>query len=641
MSQKKFGLDPGVRTYLFNVADLVAAAGEGGLENSETLVENALAEIAGQEVAVAMDSRAAPAFEKLVPLLRAPDVARVLRGLNTSPITVCAKGSGSKVVENLLARAEVDLTDEVFAEVSRMCDALAEESLADASCDANGTHVVRSLVQFCARGIVQQDPRRENLLYSFCAAIVAAMAGNLNEAATHKYAGPVLQVVCEALAANPPFFAAVVDRIFVAIDNAANFDAVSRHPVGSHLMETMLDFAPETTFSMMYTRWFRGHLIALGRDQLGNHTVQHLLSSKTCSPKIARLIIEELIPAVPEFFSRKDRVGIVMNMAECAAKHAICQTEICDALRRAVAAGANNKQQAPILSKKVKKQQRKMKEEQEVIEDLGPQGVPESVLKANEIVLEPEKEASSSEKFARGLLVSSSPSYLASRTAQALLNMPGGNAARVFGGSLSCLPPDFIERVCLDSSGSHIMEAFFVGRNVPGFAIKKMLESLTGKFVQLALSPVGSRVVEACYRKVDTKNKEMIAQELVKSEKELMRSRSGKFVLNTCKVQMYRERPAAWKKESDTAGKKRDAFSAALELGDKEEKVEEGKPTSFPAGSSEAKKYDNFLDTLGFSQAEKQDLSSALKGDDAEDEEKSDDMAMPAKKKKKAARSSD
>ena len=65
---------------------------------------------------------------------------------------------------------------------------------------------------------------------------------------------------------------------------------------------------------------------------------------------------------------------------------------------------------------------------------------------------------------------------------------------------------------------------------------------LQGYFVKLSKEKHGSRVVDCCWKHTELKDKQLIADELLKAEKELADNYYGKFVLRNCNIDYYKKK---------------------------------------------------------------------------------------------------
>ena len=630
-------VDAGIRDYLWEIAKLVDNAG-GEPADKDTLLGNVFEEISGQEVGVMLDPRCGPALEHFIPILSPELTARLLKAVVARAIDVCSDKCASRVLEKLLARVEALALahtagiEGILDDVTTLCGELEKESWADAICDPNGSHVVRTLIQLLAA-----DPRNARLrgtLHSTCAAIIAAIGENMSEAIVHAHANPVVQSIIEALSPNKPFVKLVVDRIVAAVEAENKGEGegegegekksesdkvvmISCNAVGSRLIEKILEFSSEDIFATLYTKWFRGTLESLARDRIGNHIVQKLLSSQYCQPPQAALIVTELLPAVDELVHSKGHEGVVMQMAEACATHEVCQKEFFEALHTALVGGEK------------KEEEEKEKEEKE-------EG----------------KEGKGSKNFALELLRFPRPNYIFSRIAQALLKMDK-SVARQFCEALCSLEHSFLVQMAQDSAGSRVIEAAIESTTLPVQNHAKLFETYKGSFAELAMSPGGSHVVEKFYFGSDMKNKEKIAQELLENEQRLAGDFNGKFVLRTCKVRLYREKKEIWKSGVKQGSKKREMFDEILKDGEGDAKGNakgKGKDKGKGKGDDDegkAKKaadkvsaplkddYEKFMEKLGFGSKKARSADSSNYKTKKEEKEKLEgggDVEMSAEK---------
>ena len=616
-------VDAGVRDYLWEIAKLVDNAG-GAPADKDMLLANTFEEFAGQEVKVMLDSRCGPALETFIPILNVELTNKLLTAVNTAAIDICADKSASRILEKLLTRvgehikARVPEADGLKDGLIALSDALEKESWADAICDPNGTHVTRTLIHTLA--VDPRDAKLRNALHSTCAGIISGIGDNMSEAIVHTYANPVLQAVVEALSMNKPFVKLVVDRIISAIEdeqsdnNNNNNDEESKeseinsknnkiiyiscHPIGSRLVETILENSSDSIYATLYTKWFRGILQELARDKIGNHIVQKLLSSQYCQAPQATMIVKEFLPTLKEFLKSRNNEGVVMQIADACVNHEVCQKEFYEALQNALCEEESD--------------EKPQKEEEEEEEE--------------------EKPVDKKEKknIALELLKSPNPNYIRSRIAQSLFKMDKF-VSRQFCEALFSLGSVFLVQLAEDKSGSRVVEAGIESRTLPIQNHLKIFEAYIGSFAQLAMSPCASHIVEKLYFAADMKNKEKIAQELMENEQKLAVDRIGKFILRTCKVRLYREKKEIWKSGVSKNTKKREMFDDILNDGEGDDakkkgdkkKAEEAKKSSDDKVSPHMKDdYESFMEKLGF-------------GSKKSKSEKSEEMVVEKKKTEK------
>ena len=60
--------------------------------------------------------------------------------------------------------------------------------------------------------------------------------------------------------------------------------------------------------------------------------------------------------------------------------------------------------------------------------------------------------------------------------------------------------------------------------------------------MKLSKEKHGSRVVDCCWKHTEVKDKQLIANELLKGEKELADNYYGKFVLRNCNIEYYKKK---------------------------------------------------------------------------------------------------
>ena len=542
-------------------------------KDQDSLVENTLSELRSKVVDVLLDGRVAPALERLFPLSTPVQLLALLSEIVVRAEDACASGSGSRAVESLLSRVSdiflemtsstTSVLESLSDSVKRLFTALEAISWFEASKDVNGSHVIRAIIQFLSK--LKSTPFFRGELQRVSANIVASYGDQIASIICHPYASPTLQSVLDALSPHPAFVGAVAEKIVDGLNASHSVETAVRDVVGSRLVEKVLDVAPNDVFAGLYTSWFRGRLSDLCKDRIGNHIVQKLLSSPRCAAPQASLVITEILPLVPELLSRSDRAGVVMQAAECASRLQVCEPEICSAVKSAVGGSS----------------------------------------------------------FAVGLLKSASPAYVASRTAQAMLRMKR-DVAKVFAGSLLALPKEFVVKLAMDNSGSHVIEAAISSSSLPVPMRQKVTLMLVGDLAEISMSAPGSRVVEKCYAVADIAGKEVIAGELAESEAKLKYDFNGRFVLRACKVELFREKKESWRSGAKKNAKRVEMFQDII--GDQDDSKAAGSSSleSTTEVADTLGDYEEFMQKLGFGhkteKKEQQQQQQHIKEEKSEDE---------------------
>jgi hypothetical protein len=82
---------------------------------------------------------------------------------------------------------------------------------------------------------------------------------------------------------------------------------------------------------------------------------------------------------------------------------------------------------------------------------------------------------------------------------------------------------------------------------------KEFIAKLNGRWAQLGLSPVGSHVLEACYREADARGQELILSGLAGQEGPLNATRHGPILMRRLGVTQFKAAPDQWKSKQKTA----------------------------------------------------------------------------------------
>ena len=151
----------------------------------------------------------------------------------------------------------------------------------------------------------------------------------------HPTASPVVQSMLAALAARTPELAGEFCALILPVDGDADqgpteLQELITKQIGSHVIEKVIEVAPSDLFFEIYTAHFRGKLQELSLHPYANFVVAKLLAS-VHSREHAGIMLDELIARIEDLFA-SNRAGVVVKMAEAAAKFGIRQKEMVAAL---------------------------------------------------------------------------------------------------------------------------------------------------------------------------------------------------------------------------------------------------------------------------------------------------------------------
>ena len=275
---------------------------------------------------------------------------------------------------------------------------------------------------------------------------------------------------------------------------------------GSHLMEAILGVAPKGLFNEMYRRFFRDKMISTAKHPVSNFVLQALLAA-TKDPEHVSSTLGELSQVFGTLLHEK-RSGVVAATLAACARLKVAEKDGAKALARGLT-----------------------------------------------LKMEARKEGRS--QLAPALFWLDTPNYgrcsvLGSAMFQTLFKF-NADCVPMFSESLVSMTDVEVFKVCQDSAGSRAIEAFLASPSQKQNLKKEFIAKLNGRWAQLGLSPVGSHVLEACYREADARGKELILSGLAGQEGPLNATRHGPILMRRLGVTQFKAAPDQWKSKQKTA----------------------------------------------------------------------------------------
>lgn len=342
----------------------------------------------------------------------------------------------------------------------------------------------------------------------------------LRALATHPTGNPVLQLLLEigvfqtgkTQARDPSSLLRTLipdDPPEDGSDSAAFINGLLYDPVGSRLLESIIQFAPGHTFKALYKSLFFDRLGTLAKNDVACFPVIRIL--ERLSKEKLELAIEQLCPKIPTLIERS-RTSVIKTMIERCRIRAVDTGPIMAALQEAYGEepsaavlkmlGTN----API-DKGMAEERRKQLEDQDVSKVHG------------------------------------------SLLAQSMLEMPGPMREMILKG-LIAMDALTLVRLAKDRSATHVLQLSLTCSNQdPTSQFRRtIIQRLAPHAIDLALDTAASHVVDTIYdaSKDLRYPREQFAVELSKGESLLRQIPSGKAVWRNWQMDVYKRRRNAW-----------------------------------------------------------------------------------------------
>ena len=309
-------------------------------------------------------------------------------------------------------------------------------------------------------------------------------------------------------------------------------------PVGSHLVEQIVQHAPGRMFKSLNREFFKERLASLARNEIAGHVVCRVL--ERMSQDDLYEAHEKLISIIPSLLER-GLTKVILTLIERCAIRDIDTTAIAAALDRSIrdADGFDVKQ----LLK---------------LEHNGPKptngtphdGVQSSASESSAALTRPPEPA----KLHFNLL------------AQGMLRVPGPLSALVLD-SLICLEGETLTRMAKDPIISHTIQAALTSKSASIMQKRKLIQLFYGDIGELALDKFASHVVDCIWEGTHGLAfiRERIAEELAENESQLRESPSGRAVWRNWKMDIYKRRRLEWIRQSKEKASN-DGFQSFAEL---------------------------------------------------------------------------
>ena len=340
----------------------------------------------------------------------------------------------------------------------------------------------------------------------------------LRALATHPTGNPVLQLLIELEFSRTgkhkardeaSLFRRLLpdDPLTEDTESASFVKGLLYDPVGSRLLETIVQFAPGKVFKVLYRFLFRENLSKFVRNDVAGFVVSRTL--ERLSHDDLQQAVDQLCPQIPLLVERS-RISIIKVLIErCHIRQVNTQT-ITNALRLAY-----GEPETSILFKMLKP---------------GSSDI-DGMSRDRKAQLE----AQDSDKLHGSLI------------AQAMLSLPGPLRDMVMTNILA-MDGSSLMSIAKDKTATHVLQNALTCQGQPKGIRRKIIQKLVGSMTELALDPIASHVVDACWTATEDLIfvREGIADELQQDETVLRESFSARAVWRNWMMDSYKRRRIDW-----------------------------------------------------------------------------------------------
>jgi len=303
------------------------------------------------------------------------------------------------------------------------------------------------------------------------------------------------------------------DPIAEGTESAAFINGLVYDPIGSRLLETIIESAPGKLFKSIYAEFFKERMGSLARNEIAGYVAGKILErlGKDDLEEAMRQIVDQ-IPSLVE----RNRTAIIKTLVERCTARQVDTAPIRAQLETAYS-GPNGFEVTRMLRLS------------ENSHDDGKQNG---------------KQEHSPEKVHGSLL------------AQTMMAVDGRLGDLVFD-SLVKLSPELSVQLARDPAASRTLQTALTAPHASVIFRRKMIQQFYGHVGELALDPSASRVIDAIWEGTHGLAfiRERIAEELAENENSLRESFVGRAVWRNWRMDLYKRKRGDWVKQSRwTAG---------------------------------------------------------------------------------------
>ncbi|KAL8113624.1 hypothetical protein AgCh_020811 [Apium graveolens] len=422
-------------------------------------------------------------------------------------------------------------------------------------CDCYGSHVLRSLLCLCKgvpidsaeshgkkssvvlaerlnlkpahsdRNVSQQHSQGfPNLLIYLVKEMLNGAREDITTLQVDQYSSLVLQTALKMLSGNEEELLHVIPILLGCsmeniqegklIDNNAVHKLLSlmKEAAFSHLMEVILEVAPETVYDELLAKVFKNSIFDLSSHHCGNFVVQSLISHAKCQNHMD-LIWEELGTKFKDLFE-VGRSGVVASIIATGQRLHSHETKCCQALAASVSLANESARYI----------------------------VPRILFLDNYFFCRDKSNwnwPNDAKMHVMGTLILQIVFKFPSEFIQAYIS------------SITSLEADHVLHALKDFGGARVIEAFLCS-NASGKQKRKLVVRLRGHFKDLSLHPSGAFTVEKCFSVSNLSMREVIVSELLDVQSELSKTKQGPHLLRILDVDGFAKRPEQWKSRQAT-----------------------------------------------------------------------------------------
>lgn len=546
-------VDPDLAKYFAEISNLFESK-EVDLEERSVLCGNALEETRGKELELATDYIISHTLQTLLEGCDVDHLCSFLRGCAKVFPAIAMDRSGSHVAETALKSLAMHLQDEhthsiIEETLKSICKVIVANPV-DVMCNCYASHVLRSLLCLC-RGapldssdfhrarpseilaerlnLNASQSNRDNLPYHhpvfsklskfLISGILGCSRKDLRTLQTDQYSSLVLQTALRLLVGNDPELLQIISILlgsnqenvvegnFIPMTVVLDILNLMKETAYSHLMEVILEVAPQSLYDEMFTKVFRNSLFDLASHQCANFVVQALVSHARDQDQMT-LIWEELGGKFRELLEM-GRSGVVAALIAASQRLHTHERKCCEALAAAISST-----------------------------NVSPRCIVPGILFLESYFSCEDK---SNWSWPKGIKIQ----IIGSLILQAVFRFPS-EFIQPYVTSITSMEADHVLEAAKDAAGARVIEAYLCSK-VSAKQKHRVVLKLKGHFGELSIHPSGSFTVERCFSASSLSLRETIASELSAVRNELSKTKQGPHLIRKLDIDGFTARPDQWR----------------------------------------------------------------------------------------------
>uniref|UniRef100_A0A1D1ZIW6 Pumilio 23 n=2 Tax=Anthurium amnicola TaxID=1678845 RepID=A0A1D1ZIW6_9ARAE len=551
-------VDPETANYFYKIANLFET-NEIDLEERSVICGNALEETRGKELELVTDAIISHTLQTLLEGCDLDQLCSFLLSCAKVFSHIATDKCGSHVAEtafrSLAAHAHDPENYPAIEDIlKKMCEAVTVDSV-NVMSSPYGSHVLRSLICLCkgvAMGtLVECHATKSSVLAERLNSKLPQSSGKNPEQLQHgfpdtfkflvveilryskdqiaalcvnKYSSFVLQTLLKLLVGDDQVLLHMIG-VLLGCPNASaskgclietarvqSIMNLLEETASSHLLEVILEVAPENYYDEILTKVFRGSLPKISTHICGNFVVQALLSSAKSQGQVD-LIWEEINPHL-RYLLEMGKSGVIVSLLAACQRFQIHGHECCQKLADAVCLDSE---------------------------------FPSSIVRN---ILFLESYFSCKDKSSWQWPVGEKMHTLGCLILQTIFKYPK-KFIHPYIRSILSMDSDLLVLTAKDAGGGRVLESFLCSDSSTNQKLK-IIARLQGHFGELSMHPSGSFTVEKCFGASDLSLKETIASELSAMRAELSKTKHGPYVIKKLDIDGLEAQPDQWRKRQAT-----------------------------------------------------------------------------------------